>query len=147
MLLSRWGRKIPWAIVKLSVFCFLRNPLEKCFSEMETFFLLSLICLILCRDRKRKKFVSTEVSRPKKIKTESGIYISASYKSNLYLFNFFWHFWTVYCFSGKLCSWYLFSSTINSSWSKIKWLTGHGMVEHGERTERDDVSENTNSTN
>lgn len=44
----------------------------------------------VCRDRKRKKFVSTtEGSRPKKIKTESGIYISASYKSNLYLFSQF----------------------------------------------------------
>ena len=34
------------------------------------------------RDRKRKKFVSTGGSEVKKLKTEHGSYIKASYKSN-----------------------------------------------------------------
>ena len=38
------------------------------------------------RDRKKKKFirVDTENSKKKKIRTESGAWISASYKSNAY---------------------------------------------------------------
>ena len=39
-----------------------------------------------CRDRKKKKFVreSGRDEGKKKVKTESGTWISASYKSNLY---------------------------------------------------------------
>lgn len=39
-----------------------------------------------CRDRKKKKFVNDDQSDPKKkkIKTESGAWISASYKTDLY---------------------------------------------------------------
>ena len=96
------------------------------------------LCLILCRDRKRKKFVSTEGSRPKKIKTESGIYISASYKSNLYLFNQF-SFGISRQYIVSLVNYILDIFLITTN------LTGHGMIELGELIERDDVSENTNS--
>ncbi len=37
-----------------------------------------------CRDRKRKKFVGDSGNEPKRIKTESGRWIKASYRSNIY---------------------------------------------------------------
>jgi len=48
--------------------------------------LLSLISPLIKRDRKKKKFVQPGADAPKlkKIKTESGNWINASYKSGLY---------------------------------------------------------------
>lgn len=47
------------------------------------------------RDRKRKKFVSTNGTPAKKIKTESGNYIAASYKTHVYLFYHFKNSFTI----------------------------------------------------
>jgi hypothetical protein len=42
----------------------------------------------MLRDRKKKKFVSAHglEQKQKKVKTESGTWVNASYKKNLYLF-------------------------------------------------------------
>ena len=45
--------------------------------------LMSDLCLCF-RDRKRKRFVTDSKEGVKKVKTESGNWIPASYKSNLY---------------------------------------------------------------
>ena len=41
---------------------------------------------VVCRDRKRKRFIGegTEANKKKKIKTESGHWIDATYKSGMY---------------------------------------------------------------
>lgn len=43
-----------------------------------------IIPLFAFRDRKRKKFVGDSGTQPKRIKTESGQWIRASYKTNAY---------------------------------------------------------------
>lgn len=50
--------------------------------------LMPLFILFLIRDRKKKKFVTTNdnAAGKKKIRTESGAMISASYKSRAYPF-------------------------------------------------------------
>ena len=37
-----------------------------------------------CRDRKRKRFVGNEENTKKKMKTESGRWIPATYKTSMY---------------------------------------------------------------
>ena len=43
--------------------------------------------VVSCRDRKKKKFVQVDSDQKnKRVKTESGAWISASYKTNMYPF-------------------------------------------------------------
>lgn len=46
--------------------------------------LFYIILFVFLRDRKKKKFINEEEPKVKKIRTESGNWISASYKSGLY---------------------------------------------------------------
>ena len=74
------------------------SKVEKCSSLVFEKILIEIF-FYYSRDRKKKKFITVgqNDAKTKKIKTESGQWIQASYKTNVYVLYFFLYYLINFC--------------------------------------------------